>query len=132
MKQTERAARLTTGALLGLLIALGIQILLNGMMTFRTVDFASFTLIQAALEVIYLVLGLSIGLRIVLTSLIEELSLGPIESSNEQLDKAISYIQLLEKHIAYNDDNNPEKPYVPYASTELELQIKEFVDSVNK
>lgn len=124
MKTVNKALTIITAALLALLIGVVIQLLF----AFGTVDLYAFNWIQWFLEVSYLLLCISIGLRVSLSMLIddEELSVGPVESVTAELEEAINYITLLEKHIYHNDGEYQDQPYVPYDSTELELQVKEF------
>ena len=124
MKTVNKALTIITAALLALLIGVVIQILF----AFGTVDLYAFNWIQWFLEVSYLLLCISIGLRVSLSMLIddEELSVGPVKSVTAELEQAIGYIDLLEKHIRYNDNAEVDVMYVPYNSTELEIQIEEF------
>jgi hypothetical protein len=124
MKTTNKALILITGTSLAFLIGIAIQLLF----AFGTVNLYDFNWIQWTIELIYILLCISIGLRVSISIVIEEekVSLGPVESINEELEQAISYINLLEKHMRYNDNAEEHILYVPYDSTELELQITEF------
>ena len=124
MKTTNKALILITGTSLAFLIGIAIQLLF----AFGTVNLYDFNWIQWTIELIYILLSISIGLRVSISIVIEEekVSLGPVESINEELEQAISYINLLEKHMRYNDNAEEHILYVPYDSTELELQITEF------
>ena len=124
MKTTNKALILITGTSLAFLIGIAIQLLF----AFGTVNLYDFNWIQWTIELIYILLCISIGLRVSISIVIEEekVSLGPVESINEELEQAISYINLLEKHMRYNDNAEEHILYVPYDSTELELQITKF------
>ena len=124
MKTVNNALIIITGTLLALLIGVVIQILF----AFGTVDLYAFNWVQWVLEISYLLLCISIGLRVSLSILLEgkEFSLEPVKIDNEKLEQAMVYIDLLEKHIRYNDNAEVDIMYVPYNSTELEIQIEEF------
>lgn len=124
MKALNKALTMLTGAFVAILIAIALQTLFN----FGTIHITEFNWIQLTLELIYLLLATSIGLRVSISSLIadEQTSLGPVESVTAELEQAMEYITLLEKHIYHNDGEYQDQPYVPYDSTELELQVKEF------
>lgn len=124
MKTTNKALILITGTSLAFLIGIAIQLLF----AFGTVNLYDFNWIQWTIELIYILLCISIGLRVSISIVVEEerVSLGPVESINEELEQAIEYITLLEKHMRYNDNAEEHILYVPYDSTELELQITKF------
>ena len=124
MKTVNKALIIITGTSIAFLSA----ILLQLVFTKGTVNLYDFSWIQWLLQICYLVLCITIGLRVSISILLddEQLSLEPVESINEELEQAIEYITLLEKHIRYNDNAEEHILYVPYDSTELELQITKF------
>ena len=124
MKTINKALIIITGTSIAFLTSIVLQLILAG----GTVNLYDFSWIQWLLEICYLILSITIGLRVSISILLdaEELSLGPVESINEELEQAIEYITLLEKHMRYNDNAEEHILYVPYDSTELELQITKF------
>jgi hypothetical protein len=124
MKTINKALIIITGTSIAFLVAILLQILFAG----GTVELYAFNWVQWLLELCYLVLCITIGLRVSISILLddEELSLEPVKSVTAELEQAIEYITLLEKHIRYNDNAEVDVMYVPYNSTELEIQIEEF------
>lgn len=124
MKTVNKALIIITGTSIAFLLSILLQLVLTG----GTVNLYDFSWIQWLLQICYLVLCITIGLRVSISILLddEQLSLEPVESINEELEQAIEYITLLEKHMRYNDNAEEHILYVPYDSTELELQITKF------
>jgi hypothetical protein len=124
MKTINKTLIIITGTSIAFLVAILLQILFAG----GTVELYAFNWVQWLLELCYLVLCITIGLRVSISILLddEELSLEPVKSVTAELEQAIEYITLLEKHIRYNDNAEVDVMYVPYNSTELEIQIEEF------
>ena len=124
MKTVNKALIIITGTSIAFLLSILLQLVLTG----GTVNLYDFSWIQWLLQICYLVLCITIGLRVSISILLddEQLSLEPVESINEELEQAIEYITLLEKHIRYNDNAEVDVMYVPYNSTELEIQIEKF------
>lgn len=124
MKTINKALIIITGTFIAFLSSIVLQLILAG----GTVNLYDFSWIQWLLEICYIVLSITIGLRVSISILLddEELSLEPVKSVTAELEQAIEYITLLEKHIRYNDNAEVDIMYVPYNSTELEIQIEEF------
>jgi hypothetical protein len=124
MKTINKALIIITGTSIAFLSSIVLQLILAG----GTVNLYEFSWIQWLLEICYIVLSITIGLRVCISILLddEELSLEPVKSVTAELEQAMEYITLLEKHIRYNDNAEVDVMYVPYNSTELEIQIEEF------
>jgi hypothetical protein len=127
MKTLNNVLLSLSGALLGLLASITLQC----MLIMRTPNVDSYDWLQWTMQIVWLLLGTSIGLRVSLSILLDKQdsvrreAVGPIEISDD-LDTALRYIESLEHHCTQNDTANSDKPYIPYAHTELQLQIQEF------